>query len=220
MTEELIKVMDGDKTSKLIELIEKLPREEQIKAIDKIWVISGMPPKYLLNDVTWFARASVSEAKKYLKAENFAEYIQRTRFNINNDDINNIPYYPMDEIIDVKFDFIIIEYQSDRYSEVNYIRRKYKAKNLSEHLKKYQFTVGDILEHVYKFYSGVMTDEHKNLVKDLDDGWGYSDIVKESLEKGTTIYVQQIMGDCMHFEGLRFITIKGEIPVYRIMLGS
>lgn len=79
------------------------------------------------------------------------------------------------------------------------------------------------MEHVYRFYSGEIPQEDLEEIAETDDGWGYSKKAKKALKNGTVLYREQVMGDCMHFEGLRFAGFTGvdrTTKSFRIMLGS
>lgn len=78
------------------------------------------------------------------------------------------------------------------------------------------FTAGEILKHIERFYFQEMTKEEKKAISETDDGWGYSDKAKVSLELGTVLLRHEVMGDCMNFEGIRCIGNK----MYRLLLGS
>jgi hypothetical protein len=82
------------------------------------------------------------------------------------------------------------------------------------------FTVGDILNHIYRFYTSIMSKEEIIAIATTDDGWGYNEKAKNSLVNKTVLYREQVMGDCMHFEGLRYIGNKDNIPTYKVIFGS
>ena len=49
-----------------------------------------------------------------------------------------------------------------------------------------KFTVGELLDHIYKFYAGEIPEEELEAISNkTSDGWGYSDQAKKSLEEGT-----------------------------------
>lgn len=88
-----------------------------------------------------------------------------------------------------------------------------------------KFTAGEILDHIYRFYAGEIHDEMEDdeleQISKTEDGWGYADQAKQALQDGTVLYRHQVMGDCMHFEGLHYVrTTSQGAPVYRICLGS
>lgn len=81
------------------------------------------------------------------------------------------------------------------------------------------FTVGDILNHIYLFYHQIMNESELQDVSGCDDGWGYADKAANALKNGTILYRHEIMGDCMHFEGLS-LNSSGDAPYYELCLGS
>ena len=82
------------------------------------------------------------------------------------------------------------------------------------------FTVGEILNHIHRFYTTAMTKTELDAVASTDDGFGYSQKALRASEENTILYREEIMGDCMHFEGLRLIGHKESYPVYKILFGS
>lgn len=240
-------------------------------------VLSSMKGE-ILRDVSWFARAPVSEAK-LLQAASFEEYIYKTRIapieeafgggggdeadenkgNKEKKEEKETPY-PLEQQLDLG-EFIEIHFQIDRYSELEYWRRTYKAstpiiktvsvknedwaEKLNEIQDKYgkvswswktgedhkeirytdgyTFSVGEILEHVYRFYSGEIPRDDLLEIVECDNNWEYADKAKEALKNGTVLYREEVMGDCMHFEGLEFIGFSKygkDTKMFRIMFGS
>ena len=260
--------MEGDNKNKtksveqIVEALNKLPPVEKKLVMKKFEDI--LPPRIILGDVSWFARSPVSNAKAFKEKPSMEEYIVATRIGpmqeaLTGEKPEHDPFvdYDLSEEIDVKSEFIILRYQIDRYSELDYEDRKYQASTMKYENVEFDsqetvdnyckengitqymtsrkgkddryvlakpmgniFTAGDILEHVYRFYSSIVSNDMKSEIAETDDGWGYSATAKESLENGTVMYLEEVMGDCMHFEGLRFIEFEGTIPVYQIMFGS
>lgn len=191
--------------------------------------------QYILDDVIWFARTPSSEAKSPTETDLYIPYPMNKTVDINNQCI--IIRYQVDR--DSELSYVSRKYKASSpvYCEKEFIdeeEAKEYTNNLKEfiiaksdkgvvvkYLEKYQFTAGEILEHIYRFYSNIMTNEHKKAVQHLDDFYGYSKIAKKSLAEGTTIYMEEIMGDCMNFEGLKFYAHnKAGIPIYEIEFGS
>jgi len=182
----------------------------------------------ILRDVSWFARQPISEAK-LSAASSIEEYIYKTRilpmeqaFGIiskdeNDNEIKNEedPAYPLDKQLDLG-QFIQIHFQVDRYAELEYQKKNYKA-------PKKGFTAGKILEHIYRFYASEIPEEELEQVIDTDDSWGYSAKAKKAFANKTVLYREQVMGDCIHFEGLQFIGFskeRADMKMFRVMFGS
>ncbi len=89
---------------------------------------------------------------------------------------------------------------------------------------QYTFSTGSLLNHIYRFYTSPISKKHLKLIAATDDGWGYSDKAKEALDVSTVLYHEEVMGDCMYFEGLRLLSYVEDddvdIPTYQIMFGS
>jgi hypothetical protein len=218
----------------------------------------------ILNDVVWFARAPVATAKKYLDEPSLLEYIERTRMAplYGKDDADGTAVaYPLDEVIPVGSNYILIMFQVDRYSNLKRhllmfrcepTRVRIKCDTMEEFEQKRKelakthstisyseealelgyiddgpktFTAGEILEHIYRFYSSAMIETELQAVAQTDDGFGYSERAARALEDGTVLYREEVMGDCMHFEGLRLVghavgKDSETYPVYSVNFGS
>jgi hypothetical protein len=82
-------------------------------------------------------------------------------------------------------------------------------------------TVGTILQKIYDFYQTHMSEEELEVVSKLDDGWGYSEHARDALSLHKKIQRHEVMGDCMHFEGLvEESYISNGHSVYTINFGS
>lgn len=236
---------------------------QRMGEMEKEAVTNNFPPE-ILNDVVWFARAPVATAKKYLDEPSLLEYIERTRMAplYGKDDTEGTAVaYPLDEVIAVGSNYMLIMFQVDRYStlerhllkfrcEPTHVRIKcdtieefeQKRKDLAKLHSTISyseealelgyiddspkaFTAGEILEHIYRFYSSVMIDAELQAVARTDDGFGYSERAVKALQDGTVLYREEVMGDCMHFEGLSLVghavgKDSENYPVYSVNFGS
>ena len=125
-----------------------------------------------------------------------------------------------DEILQRKFDigehggneYVFLSFQVDRYGELDRVELMYNIRDA---------TVQHILTHIQRFYTSRI--ENKQDYIELEDP--YSSLVSESLD-GTVVYLEEVMGDCMFFEGLNLVrnldgNVRNEdVPIYRVELGS
>jgi hypothetical protein len=107
---------------------------------------------------------------------------------------------------------IILAFQIDRYEELDREELKYQSRYNEE------FTVREMRDHIQRFYHSRITDKQKYI--ELEDP--YSELVKESMDGtlGSVIYLEEVMGDCIFFEGLQFLREDDGVPVYLVKLGS
>lgn len=115
-------------------------------------------------------------------------------------------------------EIIQIQYQADRFSTLPGIPRRYKV-------SQGKFRVVKILEDIYRFYTGEMTTDAIARIATTNDALGYCNAAKDAWKSGTVLHREEIMGDCMYFEGLRYLgnlkTETGEdIMTFQLMLGS
>jgi len=220
-------------------------------------------PQRILGDVVWFARQPIAAARKYLDEPSLAEYIERTRMaplSGKEDDVNTVVAYPLNEVLALGWNYIMLSFQIDRYSKLkprllkfqckparvtikcesmqeferkrNELRTSHSCIAYSEQNLELSYiddnakscTTGELLEHIYRFYSADMTNDELSAVSQTDDGWGYSQRAAQAINDGTVLYREEVMGDCMHFEGLRLIGHamgkEGKYPVYAVDFGS
>lgn len=81
-------------------------------------------------------------------------------------------------------------------------------------------TVGVILQKIYDFYRQDMSEEELEVIAKLDDVWGYSEIAREALVSHKKVKRYEVMGDCMHFEGLEECGNSNGHRIFRINFGS
>lgn len=186
------------------------------------------PPRHILSDASWFARAETTTAVKLKPNMGIEEYLVKTRIapmvkamggdtGYDEDDEDGIPY-PHDEEIKVPFDKIRLQLQVDRYSTLEYQEHEFTPQNPGV------LTAGEIFQWVYDFYHNPIKGQLVEDIAGTDDGWGYSETAQAAIDEGRWLELQEVMGDCMHFEGLRYITTeRGDdtmTGVYLVCFGS
>lgn len=181
----------------------------------------------ILSDVSWFAREPISEAKllpQYdelgdVEAEESIPYPLDSVIEIGSmfytiayqvDRYNSLPCVELKycsnpsrktekcadlAVLRKRFDELQGKYGSVIYSEDKLEVYYYDAESGT-------VTAGEILNHIYRFYASAMITDELRAVSETDDGWGYSNKAATALKNGTVLYREEIMGDCMHFEGL------------------
>lgn len=113
------------------------------------------------------------------------------------------------------------KWDEDKYSGCFGPEKNENGKYSFTYPARNKFTVGDILTHIYKFYSGEIPEEELGAISKTDDGWGYSKAAKKALDNETVLYREEVMGDCMHFEGLHYVRTNSKgVPIYHVCFGS
>ena len=199
----------------------------------------------ILDDVSWFIRAQVSKATKINEEiDDWKPYVLNqdvvfTGGSTGSTFTNIIILYQMDRYSTLKPCARKYQASTPIYTEEKFASKEemetrlqvvsksaqWFIQNASPPTLKYvngkKFQVGEILHHIHKFYASEMTPCELKEVSETDDGWGYSKSAREALTNGTVLYREEIMGDCMRFEGLHFVHINDEgVPIYHLSLGS
>ena len=160
----------------------------------------------ILKDVCWNIYEPICNIKRIVR---------------KNPDIHNNPDnlqisgdYPFDTKIS-HGNYIYIQYCVDRCGELLPVTKKYKSRENAN-----GFTAGDILEHIYRFYTSEIPHDECVAISLTNDPFNYFESAKDALKNSSVLYRERIMGSLTCFEGLKFVRMNGDIPMYEIMLGS
>ena len=105
---------------------------------------------------------------------------------------------------------ITIWYQRDRYGSLPEELVTYTPKD------DYRFTQDELCRYIHDYYNQELTEDELSLISKTDDCWGYCEKAKDALENHKYIPRYEIMGDCLFFEGVEYVSRDN----YKIWLGS
>ena len=157
----------------------------------------------LLTDVSWIARMPIAEA---CVIESGAAC---------NEDVKSWRHYDLDKTLPIASDHLCLSLPVDRYRSLEPTILKFRKRTI-------HFTAGEILDHIHRFYCAAMTKDELERVAKTDDVFGYARRAQDALANNTVLYREQVMGDCMYFEGLKLDAAQSApvLPTYSVLFGS